>query len=104
VLKGTEAVAKAECELQAKENMLFAGTAISNGICIGMVTSIGMDTEIGKIQSQIQVGTWHMHVCTCMHACVCICAYVRTIRKNNRSQGLSLINMSMLQKKKCARQ
>jgi magnesium-transporting ATPase (P-type) len=65
VLKGTEAVAKAECELQAKENMLFAGTAISNGICIGMVTSIGMDTEIGKIQSQIQVGTWHMHVCTC---------------------------------------
>mmetsp|Transcript_25245 Transcript_25245/g.68622 ORF Transcript_25245/g.68622 Transcript_25245/m.68622 type:complete len:1048 (+) Transcript_25245:127-3270(+) len=54
VLKGTEPVPKAECELQAKENMLFAGTAISNGICVGCVASIGMDTEIGKIQSQIQ--------------------------------------------------
>lgn len=55
VLKGTDPIAKEECELQAKENMLFAGTAISNGICVGCVTSIGMGTEIGKIQSQIQV-------------------------------------------------
>ena len=55
VMKSTEPVAKEDCELQAKDNMLFAGTAISNGICIGCVVSIGMDTEIGKIQSQIQV-------------------------------------------------
>lgn len=53
VLKGVEAVADANCELQAKECMLFAGTAIANGSGIGVVTSIGMCTEIGKIQSQI---------------------------------------------------
>ena len=45
----------ADCEIQAKENMLFSGTAIANGTVIGIVTSIGMSTEIGKIQSQIQV-------------------------------------------------
>jgi Ca2+-transporting ATPase len=33
--------------------MLFAGTAVSSGSGIGVVTSIGMQTEIGKIQSQI---------------------------------------------------
>ena len=45
----------ADCEIQAKENMLFSGTAIANGTVIGIVTSTGMRTEIGKIQSQIQV-------------------------------------------------
>lgn len=44
----------ADMELQSKENMLFSGTAISNGTCIGIVTATGMSTEIGKIQSQIQ--------------------------------------------------
>jgi len=39
--------------VQAKECMLFAGTAIASGSGIGIVTSIGMKTEIGKIQSQI---------------------------------------------------
>lgn len=39
--------------LQAKECMLFAGTAVASGSGIGVVTSIGMSTEIGKIQSQI---------------------------------------------------
>ncbi len=38
---------------QAKECMLFAGTAIANGSCSAVVTSIGMATEIGKIQAQI---------------------------------------------------
>lgn len=33
--------------------MLFAGTAVSSGSGLGVVTSIGMATEIGKIQSQI---------------------------------------------------
>lgn len=33
--------------------MLFAGTAIANGSCSAVVTSIGMGTEIGKIQEQI---------------------------------------------------
>jgi len=54
VMKCTEAVGDANCELQAKENMLFSGTAISNGIAVGVITAIGMDTEIGKIQSQIK--------------------------------------------------
>eukprot|EP00879_Flechtneria_rotunda_P008884 GHRR01009304.1.p1 GENE.GHRR01009304.1~~GHRR01009304.1.p1 ORF type:complete len:758 (+),score=252.63 GHRR01009304.1:345-2618(+) len=53
VLKSTEAVQEVNCELQAKECMLFAGTAVASGSGIGVVTSIGMKTEIGKIQSQI---------------------------------------------------
>eukprot|EP00775_Hariotina_reticulata_P011517 gene11517-11660_t len=53
VLKSTEPVMDANCELQAKECMLFAGTAIASGSGVGIVTSIGMGTEIGKIQSQI---------------------------------------------------
>ena len=43
-----------DCDIQDKESMLFAGTAISNGSCVGIVNSIGMQTEIGKIQQQIQ--------------------------------------------------
>ena len=42
------------CELQSKENMLFAATAIANGSGLAVVNSTGMATEIGKIQSQIQ--------------------------------------------------
>lgn len=42
--------------LQAKECMLFAGTGIASGACVGVVNSIGMQTEIGNIQTQIQVG------------------------------------------------
>lgn len=38
---------------QAKECMLFAGTAVANGSGLGVVTATGMATEIGKIQSQI---------------------------------------------------
>jgi len=70
VLKGTEPVPKQDCELQAKDNMLFAGTAISNGICVGCVVSIGMETEIGKIQSQIQVGR-RCYFETCLRLCWC---------------------------------
>lgn len=47
-------VSKEDCDIQDKETMLFAGTAISNGSCVGIVNSIGMNTEIGKIQQQIQ--------------------------------------------------
>ena len=45
---------------QAQECMLFAGTAVSNGAGLGVVTSIGMSTEIGKILALIQVcvGGW----------------------------------------------
>ncbi|KAK0581122.1 hypothetical protein LWI29_010209 [Acer saccharum] len=53
VLKGTGPVFMDDCELQAKENMVFAGTTVVNGSCICIVISTGMNTEIGKIQKQI---------------------------------------------------
>lgn len=49
-----DVVVDADCELQSKCNMLFAATAISNGSGRAVVNNIGMTTEIGKIQSQIQ--------------------------------------------------
>ncbi len=41
--------------LQAKQCMLFSGTAVSSGTVIGIVTGTGMQTEMGKIQDQIKV-------------------------------------------------
>lgn len=46
--KGTEDV------IQAKTNMLFAATVVVNGLGVGVVTEIGMKTEIGKIQQSVQ--------------------------------------------------
>ena len=43
-----------EIELQGKTNIMFSGTAVSNGQCKGMVCAIGMNTEMGKIQTQIE--------------------------------------------------
>eukprot|EP01025_Chloroclados_australasicus_P008335 TRINITY_DN1291_c0_g3_i2.p1 TRINITY_DN1291_c0_g3~~TRINITY_DN1291_c0_g3_i2.p1 ORF type:complete len:1102 (-),score=187.46 TRINITY_DN1291_c0_g3_i2:900-4205(-) len=54
VYKSAEPIPDANVELQGKENMLFAGTAIANGHCKAVVTHIGMSTEIGQIQDQIQ--------------------------------------------------
>lgn len=53
VIKTTCPVLVDDCELQAKECMAFAGTTIVNGSCLCIVVSIGMSTEIGKIQTQI---------------------------------------------------
>ncbi|KAK3011505.1 hypothetical protein RJ639_011113, partial [Escallonia herrerae] len=53
VLKGTSPIFGDDCELQAKENMVFAGTTVVNGSCTCIVVNIGMRTEIGKIQTQI---------------------------------------------------
>uniref|UniRef100_A0A2P2JA83 P-type Ca(2+) transporter n=2 Tax=Rhizophora mucronata TaxID=61149 RepID=A0A2P2JA83_RHIMU len=53
VLKSTNPVLIDDCELQAKENMVFAGTTVVNGSCICIVISTEMNTEIGKIQKQI---------------------------------------------------
>ncbi len=53
VHKELTAIAQEDCELQAKDNILFAGTAVVNGHCFGIVNNIGMTTEIGKIQQQI---------------------------------------------------
>lgn len=54
VLKTCAPASCDDIEIQGKECMLFAGTTIVNGGCVGIVTSIGMATEIGHIQAQIQ--------------------------------------------------
>ncbi len=38
-----------DLEIAERKNMLFKGTAITNGSGMGVVTSIGMETELGKI-------------------------------------------------------
>ncbi|GFP88193.1 calcium-transporting ATPase endoplasmic reticulum-type [Phtheirospermum japonicum] len=53
VLKSPKPVFDEDCELQAKENMVFSGTTVVNGSCVCIVVSIGMSTEIGNIQTQI---------------------------------------------------
>jgi len=53
VTKTTEAIKDEGCELQGQESMLFAGTTVSNGQGVGCVNSIGMETQIGKIQASI---------------------------------------------------
>ncbi|CAI9781493.1 unnamed protein product [Fraxinus pennsylvanica] len=53
VMKGTNVIFMDDCELQAKENMVFAGTTVVNGSCVCIVVNTGMRTEIGKIQTQI---------------------------------------------------
>ncbi len=55
--KRVDTVKDIDVELQGKTCMLFAGTAISNGSCLCVVNSIGMATEIGKIQSQIKAAS-----------------------------------------------
>jgi Ca2+-transporting ATPase len=51
--KQTEPV-KADTELAERKNMLFKGTAITRGSAEGVVTGIGMDTELGKISSLVE--------------------------------------------------
>mmetsp|Transcript_17711 Transcript_17711/g.38770 ORF Transcript_17711/g.38770 Transcript_17711/m.38770 type:complete len:1054 (-) Transcript_17711:706-3867(-) len=54
VSKQDEPISRVDCEIQSKANMLFAGTTLSNGHCICIVTGTALNTEIGKIQEQIQ--------------------------------------------------
>ncbi|KAJ7535384.1 hypothetical protein O6H91_12G030800 [Diphasiastrum complanatum] len=54
VMKQTNFGLDEHVELQGKDNMVFAGTTVTNGSCTCIVTETGMDTEIGKIQTQIQ--------------------------------------------------
>jgi len=42
-----------DCVIQAKENMIFSSTTVSNGVCHGVVTATGMHTEIGIIQAAV---------------------------------------------------
>ncbi|CAO2824884.1 unnamed protein product [Amaranthus hypochondriacus] len=43
-----------DSDIQGKKCMVFAGTTVVNGHCICLVTHTGMNTEIGKVHSQIQ--------------------------------------------------
>ena len=43
-----------DAELQSKECMIFAGTGIASGMGMAVINSIGMETEIGCIQEQIE--------------------------------------------------
>ena len=49
VPKYTEPIKDEEAELQAQECMIFAGTTISNGQAVGIVSSTGMATQIGCV-------------------------------------------------------
>ncbi|XP_078429688.1 calcium-transporting ATPase 4, endoplasmic reticulum-type-like [Wolffia australiana] len=42
-----------DMDIQGKECMVFAGTTIVNGSCVCLVTQTGMNTELGKVHSQI---------------------------------------------------
>ncbi|KAF5192267.1 Calcium-transporting ATPase 1, endoplasmic reticulum-type [Thalictrum thalictroides] len=42
-----------DTDIQGKKCMVFAGTTVVNGNCICLVTQTGMNTEIGKVHSQI---------------------------------------------------
>jgi Ca2+-transporting ATPase len=52
--KGTDTIADAEALLGDRVNMAYKSTLITNGRGIGLVTSTGMQTEIGKIALLLQ--------------------------------------------------
>ena len=51
--KVTNAVMPPETLLADRKNMLYMGTTISTGRAVGIVTATGMETELGKIASDI---------------------------------------------------
>nr|GLL33843.1 calcium-transporting ATPase 4, endoplasmic reticulum-type-like [Ipomoea trifida] len=52
VSKNTKVVPEG-VDIQGKKCMVFAGTTVVNGHCICLVTQTGMNTEIGRVHSQI---------------------------------------------------
>ncbi|MED6110074.1 Calcium-transporting ATPase 4, endoplasmic reticulum-type [Stylosanthes scabra] len=46
-----------DADIQGKSCMVFAGTTVVNGNCICLVSQIRMETEIGKVHTQIHVAS-----------------------------------------------
>ncbi|XP_071946401.1 calcium-transporting ATPase sarcoplasmic/endoplasmic reticulum type-like isoform X2 [Antedon mediterranea] len=53
VLKHTDAIPDNRAVNQDKKNLLFSGTNIAAGKCIGVVVGTGLNTEIGKIRTEM---------------------------------------------------
>jgi Ca2+-transporting ATPase len=53
VKKNYKHIQKENCQLQEKFNEIFAGTIIVRGVAKGIVKSIGINTEMGKIADKI---------------------------------------------------
>jgi P-type Ca2+ transporter type 2C len=53
VNKTNKKVDSEDTDIQGKECMVFSSTTVVNGSCVCLVTLTGMNTEIGKIHSQI---------------------------------------------------
>ncbi|XP_021289724.1 calcium-transporting ATPase 1, endoplasmic reticulum-type-like [Herrania umbratica] len=51
----TSKLVSEDADIQGKRSMVFAGTTVVNGNCFCLVTQIGMETEIGKVHTQIHV-------------------------------------------------
>ncbi|GAB2272435.1 Calcium-transporting ATPase 4, endoplasmic reticulum-type [Dionaea muscipula] len=47
----------ADADIQGKKCMVFAGTTVVNGNCICLVTHTGMETELGKVHTQIHIAS-----------------------------------------------
>jgi len=53
VIKHTDAIPDPRAVNQDKKNVLFSGTNIAQGKCRGVVTGVGLSTEIGKIRTEM---------------------------------------------------
>ena len=55
VEKDIDVVADAQATISSKSNILFSGTLITNGACIGLVIGTGQNTEMGKINLGVRI-------------------------------------------------
>lgn len=53
VVKHTDAIPDDRATNQDKKNLLFSGTNVATGKCVGIVVGTGVNTEIGKIRDKI---------------------------------------------------
>jgi len=53
VIKHTDSIPDDRATNQDKKNMLFSGTNVSSGKCVGVVIGTGVNTQIGKIRDKI---------------------------------------------------